>query len=262
MPAPVQLLDLQTLDAVLSRVEAMGVPWRGSRFETYRAEVAAHKAPNRAFIEAYRKDEAKQRTSFEASAQILQLLLSETVWERLDPARLKAALRVIMEGPAIDRGSDDRPRNTLAELVAAAHFADRFDVSLTADAEDVRLEHEVIGQGAVESKRPKALKNMLPNLNEIGRQLRDRAKDGSCLMVWPSSAQIGLRTLRAEHMRLRQSRLPDRAMEDMVGEVASAVLRTVADVACDVVPPAVYAPCCSRARSSFGTRFTCVQSVT
>jgi hypothetical protein len=237
---PALNLSLAVVDHVLARAASFGVAWRGSRFETYRNEMIAQASPDRAFIESFRRDNARQRLSFEAASQLLQMILAETAWDRLDRARLKAALKIVVKGPPLDPGDDDLPRNTLAELVAAANFAGRFTVGLTASAEDVRLDHPVIGQGAVEAKRPKALKNILSNLNSVGRQLRDRAKDGS---------QYGVTVIGGDRIAALASQaheaptveVADQAMKDIVSEIASAVLRSAVDPACSVAPPAVYA---------------------
>jgi hypothetical protein len=141
MDQTVDILTVEKVDAVLARVASLGLDWRASRFATYRQELVAQRAADRAFLAVFRGDEGRQRLSFEAGAQLLQLLLAATVWDRLDRHLLKRALETVFDGPPLDPPDDDRPRNTLLELVAAANLADRFQVSLTTNAKDVRLDH-------------------------------------------------------------------------------------------------------------------------
>jgi len=168
------------VDRILEEVRAVGVEWRGTRFEIYRNELIAHATPTPEFVASFRSDERRQRLTFEAGAQIMQLLMAERVWNLLDSRRLKATLRKIFDsGPAVDAPVDDRPRNTLLELVAAALLSGRFSVQLTAEKEDVRLHHPVLGRGAVECKRPLHAGTLRSNLDHIADQLRNRARDGS-----------------------------------------------------------------------------------
>jgi len=236
----VDILTVEEVDAVLARVGGLGIDWRVSRFATYRDELVAQRAADRAFIEAFRRDEGRQRLSFETGAQLLQLLLAATVWDRLDRQLLKRALETVFAGPALDPPDDDRPRNTLLELVAAANLADRFQVSLTADAEDVRLDHSVLGQGAVECKRPKGIDNVLPNLSKIGAQLRSREKSGSRFGV----AVIGgdrIARLASHAHEAPTIAIADTSMEDLAKILADRVLKGAWDVACDLLPAACYA---------------------
>jgi hypothetical protein len=233
-------LELHEVDAVLRRVASLGVDWRSTRFATYRDEFMGHQRRDPAFIASFRAEESRQRLTFEAASQLLQLLLAETVWHLLDQRLLKGALEHVMAGPALDPSDDDRPRNTLLELVAAAHLADRFDVSLTANDEDVRLDHSRLGHGAVECKRPKALDNILPNLNKIGSQLRAREKRGSSFGV----AVIGgdrIAQLASAAYEAPTIQVADSSMEEIAKIIADRVLRDSWDVACDLVPTACYA---------------------
>jgi hypothetical protein len=162
------------------------------------------------------------------------------VWDQLEQRLLKQALETVLAGPALDPPDDDRPRNTLLELVAAANLADRFRVSLTANAEDVRLDHVVLGQGAVECKRPKAVDNILPNLSKIGSQLRAREKTGSRFGV----AVIGgdrIARLASQAHEAPTIAVADTSMEDLAKIVADRVLRDAWNVACDLLPAACYA---------------------
>ena len=236
----VDLLTVEDIDLVLGRVAGLGLDWRGSRFATYRAELLAQRAADRTFIDAFRRDEARQRLSFETGAQLLQLLLAAAAWDRLDQRLLKQALETVLTGPALDPPDDDRPRNTLLELVVAANLADRFRVSLAANAEDVRLEHEVLRQGAVECKRPKGVDNILPNLSKIGSQLRAREKTGSRFGV----AAIGgdrIARLASQAYEAPTIAVADASMEELAKRVADRVLRDAWNVSCDLLPAACYA---------------------
>jgi hypothetical protein len=240
MDQTVDTLTVEDVDAVLARVAGLGVDWRTSRFATYREELVAQRAADRAFIEAFRRDEGRQRLSFETGAQLLQLLLAATVWDRLDRHLLKRALETVFAGAALDPPDDDRPRNTLLELVAAANLADRFQVSLTANAEDVRLDHAVLGQGAVECKRPKGIDNILPNLSKIGAQLRAREKSGSRFGV----AVIGgdrIARLASQAHEAPTIEIADTSMEELARILADRVLKDAWNVACDLLPAACYA---------------------
>ena len=139
-----------------------------------------HMNPSREFIRRYRGDEHVRRLTFEAGSQLIQLVLAEVVWDRLDQARLRAALREIVEGPDLSDHPDDQPRSTLLELVTAADLADHgFIVNLTKSKEDVALACPDVGPGAAECKRPVHLESILSNLQKIGQQLRQREKAGS-----------------------------------------------------------------------------------
>jgi len=131
------LFRLEDIDRVLERVTSLGVPWRGTRFEIYREELQVHASPTRDFIESVRRDDRRKRLTFETGAQIVQLVMAETIWDQLDVQGLKAALKVIFDnGPAVDALADDLPRNTLLELVAAALLSGRFAVAFTELLED------------------------------------------------------------------------------------------------------------------------------
>jgi hypothetical protein len=96
--------------------------------------------------------------------------------------------------------------------------------------------HPEIGRGAVESKRPTRV-DLLHNLNEIGRQLRDREADGS---------QYGAAVIGGD----RIAQTASNAFEAETAEEANAGVRNIAttlaeevegvskDVACEVVPAA------------------------
>lgn len=230
---------LVEIEAVLAGVTDFGVDWRGTRFATYREEFVACARNSSEFIAAFRANEKRRRLTFEMASQFLQLMLAETVWHRLDRALLRRALLTVVSGPELDPSDDDRPRNTLLELVAAAYLADRFAVSLTASDEDVRLDHPLLGQGAVECKRPKAVGNLLPNLNTLGAQLRKRKKHGSQFGV----AVVGgdrIAQLAGAAYEGQSIHEVDSCMRKMAFTLVNRVEQDCADPACDLLPDACY----------------------
>ena len=234
------ILTVDVVDRVLARVTGPGLDWRGSRFAAYRDELVAHRTAARDFVEAFRRDEGRQRLLFETGGQLLQLVLASAVWDHLDQRLLNQNLEIVLAGPALDPTDDDRPRNTLLELVAAANLADRFQVSLTANAEDVRLDHPVLGQGAVECKRPKRVDNILGNLNKISSQLRARERAGSRFGV----AVVGADRIAALASQAHEAPtidVADGSMDDLAKIVFKRVLRDAWDVACDLLPSAYFA---------------------
>jgi hypothetical protein len=231
------LFTLADLDRVLERVEKLGVTWRGSRFEAYRNELAAHRAPTPEFVKAFHEDATKQRLTFEAGMQFTQLIMAERAWDALEAHLVKKTLAAVFEGPTIDPPSDDRPRNTLLELLAASMLVGHFKTRLTAKAEDVRLDHPEIGRGAVESKRPLHMEKLLSNLNEIGRQLRSREAGGSQYGV----AVIGGDRIAQTASNAFESETAEEAygaVRDMATTLAHQVEHVSRDIACDVVPAA------------------------
>ncbi|MCG8556788.1 MAG: hypothetical protein MJD61_16100 [Proteobacteria bacterium] len=153
---------------------------RRSRFDEYLRSLENYSEPTAEFVAVYRKQKLLRRAMFEASAQCYQLHLASLLWDEFDAGRLRTALRHILAGPALDPKSDDKPRDTLLELVAAAVLYDiGFDVGLTDGHEDVVLRQESLGRGAAECKRPRAAKNLRANCNRLARQLRERRAVGS-----------------------------------------------------------------------------------
>jgi hypothetical protein len=123
--------------------------------------VRAHAKRSPEFIRQYEESNEIQRLTFEAGSQLVQVTLAESIWKDLDRARLRAALKIVVDGPEVSDDPDDRPRNTLLELVAAADLADRgFKVNLTRKKEDVALECPGVGAGAAECKRPARLETI------------------------------------------------------------------------------------------------------
>lgn len=240
-PLSAPLFSSADIDRVLERVRSLGVEWRGTRFEKYRDELAAQVSSTPAFVESFRGDEQRQRLMFEAGAQLVQVVMAERVFDLLDTRLLAASLRIIFDrGPELDAPSDDRPRNTLLELVVAALLAGRFTPELTKRNEDVRLIHPVIGRGAVESKRPLHAGTLLSNLETIGEQLRARARLGSQYGV----AVIGGDRIAQTSGHAYQAETPDEAYSGIQARalsIAGDVDHHAADPACSLVPAACHA---------------------
>jgi hypothetical protein len=234
------VLSSERVDRALAQVAALGVDWKSGRFGKYREELIAHRHPTPEFIAAVRADEARGRLVFETATQLSQLVMASTVWDRLDAAPLRALLKEIVGGPAIDPGDDDRPRNKLLELYAAAALAGTaFGVSLVKDGEDVRLDHPVHGRGAVECKRPKSTKSILHHLNEAGSQLRARQQTGSTFGV----VVIGgdrIAQLASQGHEAASADEADGALAQIARQICDAAERELSDPACELLPSIAY----------------------
>lgn len=170
------LVDTLTVaSAALEHVAALGLDWRGTRFAPYVQIVEEHRRKDSAFIARYRSDPRIARLTFEAGSQLAQLCMARLSWDQLDKQRLRAALKKVLEGPEINDDTDDQPRNTLLELVAASAFADAgLAPALTKNLEDVTLTCPGVGKGAAECKRPLNADGLPQSLRVIGEQLRRR----------------------------------------------------------------------------------------
>lgn len=157
-------------------------------------------------------------------------------WTRDDYTR---HLQEIVAGPELTESDDDKPRNTLLELVTAALLSDRgFDVDITKDREDVTLQCPGAGKGAAECKRPSRCENILPNLRRIGEQLRQREKRGSNFGVAVLGLDRASGLCRAIHEAETVDEL-DWALTLIRNDAAARVAEAVQDPACNVVPAAV-----------------------
>jgi hypothetical protein len=230
----------EDIHRVLASIDGAGIDWRPTRFGRYRGIIEQHRMRTDEFVRNYQADESVQKLTFEACAQLAQLVFSEAAWSLLDPGRLRRHLQEIVAGPELTESDDDKPRNTLLELVTAALLSDRgFDVDITKDREDVTLQCPGAGQGAAECKRPLRCENILPNLRKIGEQLRERERSGSRFGV----AVLGLDRatgLCREACEAETVDDLDRALTLIRKDAAARVAKAVRDPACNVVPAAVY----------------------
>jgi len=229
----------EEIGSLFGKIAALGIDVdAGSRFAIYRDHLTAQHRPSKEF-RAYMTTPGGRRLAFEAGSQIMQLHFSSTIWEKLERAPLRALLREILEGPPIDPGDDDRPRNKLLELVAAVSFADKFSVSLVKNAEDVRLLSPDGKRGAVECKRPKTFDNILGSLNEIGRQLRTRS--GSDFGVAAIGGDRIAELASSEGVEAETAEEADGGMSDIATVIRHVVERKAQDEACTLLPSADYA---------------------
>lgn len=239
MRGPDAELTLERLRGIQARIEAMGLPWKTSRFARY-IEVLEHLTdpPPGFFDQANDKGNEVRALIMEGANQTLQLQLAARTFDHLDQDLLKRSLKKVLRGKPLEENEDDEPRNTLLEFVAAATALDLgFSISLTAVDEDVRLDHPEIGRGAIECKRPLHAGTLLKNLNKIGDQLREREKTGSTygFAVIGADRMLGLNTgkiysckdLAEEHdVTTRFSNL-----------ATAAILEASRDPKCRLVPP-------------------------
>ena len=102
----------------------------------------------------------------------------------------------------------------------------------------MRLDHPELGRGAIECKRPLHDESLLSNLNEIGRQLRNREKNGSV---------YGFATIGADRILGLAEGLVRGcdSIEDLtdgnqrkIGRLIGQILTMSRDPACSLVPPA------------------------
>lgn len=171
---------LSYVPAVIKRIERLGLDWSNSRFGRYAEITASHRTPTRAFLDAYHQDDSLKELTFEAGAQLIQLLMAATVWDNFNTALLKRTAAEVLKGEPLTADPDDKPRNSLLELVTAALLADQgFGVQLTKEREDVRLSCPGLPNGAAECKRPLTVDGVQQNLQKIGGQLRRRKRAGA-----------------------------------------------------------------------------------
>lgn len=172
---------LERVRDIKSRIEAMGLPWKSSRFGRYVEVLELVTDPPAGFFDKVNgRDDETRSIIMEGANQVLQLQLAAKTFEHFDQELLKRSLKKVLRGAVLEENEDDEPRNTLLEFVSAATALDLgFGIALTAADEDVRLHHPQLGQGAIECKRPLHPGTLLNNLKKIGNQLREREKTGS-----------------------------------------------------------------------------------
>lgn len=169
----VTLLDTSALlaraEAVLDRLEGYGLKWRHTRFERYRAQLERLVTTPLDSL-----NDAGQALFYEATTQFYHLSQSLMWWGSVDQAELSARLKHVLDGQDLPvlRTGEDRPRNTLFELITATQLhARRFGLEL---AEPDIVAHRVdIGQAFVACKRPSSVRTSLPKRLKEGRRQVD-----------------------------------------------------------------------------------------
>lgn len=178
-------VETVTLDVVEARLAetlaaaaALGVRWKGSRFDSY-LDIIQRRPRHWRRVDL--DDQAVRnatRLEWEASSQAQQLIDASQVWPRLDQTALADKLRKVFQGPALppDKGEDDAPRNYLLELTTAGLLGATagFEVELSRHAEDLRVVLPNLGTFLVECKRPSGPASFRKNLTKLRRQLRGR----------------------------------------------------------------------------------------
>jgi hypothetical protein len=221
---------LPEIEHSLSRLTELRMPWGQSRFGRY-AEVLRE-------VQTPRPSTDAKNLAFEAASQLMQLAFSVPCWSTADEPILRRTLKDILAGPLVAIGDDDKPRNTLLEVLTASLLMQHgFDVRLTINAEDAALHHPKLGQGAVECKRPAKLKNVFKSLKKIGKQLRSRRAAG---------ARFGIAVMGADRLVMSPSEQFIAAtveeVDDVTGEMSKDLARFVLQEAmidgCDVAPAA------------------------
>lgn len=158
---------LDSAKEAIDRLQSFGLNGR-KRIGKYVEWLSSPKTPETV------KDRAK---AFEAYSQLGQLVMVERAAERLQSREFRQALSKISRGGYLQETDDDIPRDTLLELVVAAVFADAgFDVELTTNAEDLRIDVPGLGWGIAECKRPRHRGTMLKNAREAVAQIGKRIR--------------------------------------------------------------------------------------
>jgi hypothetical protein len=145
----------------------------------------------------------------------------------------------VIGGDAIVDSDDDKPRDTLLDLVTAKVARDiGLNPSLTADDEDVRLDCPGVGRGAIECKRPRRPDTLRKNLIRIGNQLRERAKAGSTFGMATIGADRLLGLADGRVLRGRDRQEVERITNAASLRVLNDVQATARDPASRLVPAA------------------------
>jgi hypothetical protein len=171
----------------------------------------------------------KLKLFFDAASQGQQLADAALVWPTIDPTVAARKLKIILGGEALppkDPAVEDGPRNTLFEFATARALQVKgFNVSLSAQEEDVIAAYDGLGTFAVECKSPTSPRSLPNNVKKVRRQLRERCLTGDRLgfAVLGIERLLGLggttpntptlaglesavsRTLRAEVQRVRSA---------------------------------------------------------
>lgn len=167
----------------LEAVAALGIRWRGTRFDHYLRVVEEEAALTRAELLA----KPATTMTWEALRQADQLSEAADLFPHVSEEVLVEKLAIVFSGPDlhVDPERDDGPRNALFELmVGRIMWGYGFRVELTRDAEDLILNHDAMpSRISVECKRPaycasveEIERRMVRNLQALRRQLmrRDR----------------------------------------------------------------------------------------
>ncbi len=212
-------------DRVQGVFDGAGVHWRGSRWGGYAAILEEVASLNPETAVAFRKADQKQRLLFEAAGQVFQLDLASRLWTKIDRKLVRRSLEQVRNGSALPGRGDDKARNILLELVAAASLADiGFHADLTDDEEDVRLVHDVIGRVAVECKRPSSLGALEANLKRARAQLVTRLANGAAYGI-PIIGMDRIAGLSGALMKATTTEELDKALFEMRTTVIREIVR-------------------------------------
>jgi len=171
----------RSLQGALDQVAALGVAWRDTRFEHYLQIIADHAILTREQI----LERPGTTLAAEALRQADQLTEASLLFPTLEKELLIEKLRAVVAGNDLHLApdTDDRPRNTLFELMVGRILHEHgFAVQLTKNQEDLVATHPALGQRvSIECKRPaycstpeQVEKRLLKNLVGLRDQLKRR----------------------------------------------------------------------------------------
>jgi len=170
-----------SLHGALDQVAVLGVNWHGTRFEHYLQTMKENAILTREQI----LERPGTTLAAEALRQADQLVEASLLFPTLEKTLLVEKLRTVVSGDDLhlDPDTDDRPRNTLFELMVGRILHEQgFAVQLTKNQEDLVATHPALEQRvSIECKRPahcstleQVQKRLVKNLVGLRDQLKRR----------------------------------------------------------------------------------------
>lgn len=217
----------RNLQGALDQVAALGIVWRDTRFEHYLQVIWDHAILTREQI----LERPGTALVAEAVRQADQLTEASRLFPLLEKKLLIEKLHTIVAGDDLhlDPDTDDRPRNTLFELMVGRILAEHgFAVNLTKNQEDLVATHPALDRRiSIECKRPaycstpeQVERRLLKNLVALRDQLKRRDR---------RNVRMGVVAMDGVY-RMRDQTVVGSSQEEIAGMLRKALEEAVAHI--------------------------------